>query len=109
VERAPLETEPASLETEPASLEAELAYLRRARNAIRQGASLSALDELDRYRRRFPAGRLEPEAEALAIEAEFAAGRSGEARARADAFLRTHSDSPQALRIRLIRDRLEAP
>lgn len=93
---------------EPASIEAELAELRRARTFLREGHADEARTVLDAYAKSFPHGTLTPEADALAIEAAVAAGRSQEARALADRFLTKHPTSPQAPRVRILRDRLEA-
>lgn len=90
------------------SLDAELAALRRARGFLRSGDPVQALDELARYSARWPQGRLGPEADALAVDAELAAGRSDAARTRANAFLAKHGDSPLAPRVRRLRDQLES-
>jgi hypothetical protein len=45
----------------------------------------------------------------MAVDAALAAGRPGEARARADKFLAEHGASPQAPRIRQLRERHETP
>ncbi|AKU97401.1 hypothetical protein AKJ09_04065 [Labilithrix luteola] len=93
---------------EPASIEAELAALREARTLLREGKADEARNVLDAYTKRFPHGTLVPEADALAIEAAVAGGHSQEARALADAFLAKHPTSPQAPRVRILRERLEA-
>lgn len=93
---------------EPASIEAELAELRRARTLLREGRADEARAVLDAYAKRFPHGTLTPEADALAIEAAVAAGHTQEARTLADTFLTKHPTSPQAPRVRVLRDRLEA-
>jgi hypothetical protein len=98
---------PASPAVDQTSLEAELAQLRGARDAIRRGVPQDALHQLAAYALQFPNGLLKPEAEALTIEAEVAAGRTAQARAHADAFLAAHPDTPQAPRIRRIREQLD--
>ena len=67
-------------------LAAERALLVEARQAMSAGNSAGALDAVNRHASRFPAGRLGQEREVIAIRALVAAGRVGEARARAQRF-----------------------
>jgi outer membrane protein assembly factor BamD (BamD/ComL family) len=91
------------------SIAAQLAYLREARARLARGDAAGALAALDRYPTEFPGGALAPEVSAMAVDAALAAGRTGEARARADKFLAEHGTSPQAPRIRRLRERLDNP
>jgi hypothetical protein len=90
-------------------MDAELALLRTARAALHAGDAAGALDAIARYEAEFPKGSLRPEAAALAINAEIAAGRPNDARRRADAFLAQYPDSPLAPRVRKARDETSAP
>jgi outer membrane protein assembly factor BamD (BamD/ComL family) len=90
-------------------MDAELALLRAARAALRAGDATGALDTIARYEAEFPNGNLRPEAAALAVNAEIAAGRPDDARRRADAFLARYPDSPLAPRVRKARDETSAP
>lgn len=74
-------------------LAGERALIERARMALARGQAASALEALDAHRAQYPRGRLGEEREALAIQALSAAGRSAEARKRADAFVRVHPNS----------------
>jgi hypothetical protein len=71
-----------------------------ARTALRGGDTTGALQLLDRAQRRYPRGVLVQEREALLIEALAAVGRTAEARARADAFVRAYPKSPHAARVK---------
>ena len=64
------------------------------------GEGRRTLDELDAYDRRFPAGRLQIEAEVLRIDALAKIGRKDAARQHAEAFLRRYPNSVLATRVR---------
>jgi hypothetical protein len=83
-----------------ATLSDELGALDRARLALAGGDARRALDELDTYDRRFPAGRLQLEAEVLRIDALAKVGRKDAARQHAEAFLRRHPNSVLTTRVR---------
>jgi hypothetical protein len=65
---------------------AELALLQRAREAVASGKFGAALDAIVEHQRRFPAGRLREEREALRIKALTGLGRNDEARLAAQRF-----------------------
>jgi hypothetical protein len=88
--------------TATSSLEAELARLREARSQLASGNAGGALATVSRYEREFPRGMLRPEAEAIAVDALVASGRTAEARARARRFVNAFGTSPQAERMRAI-------
>jgi hypothetical protein len=67
-------------------LAAERAPLETARTALSRGQPQAALEALAEHQRRFPAGRLSEEREALAIEALVQGGRNAEAQVRAARF-----------------------
>jgi hypothetical protein len=83
-----------------ANLTRELAALDAARSALAEGDAAGALTLLDAYARGFPRGGLDLEAEVLRIDALAKAGRNGQARRRAQAFLRRHPNSVLASRAR---------
>jgi hypothetical protein len=83
-----------------AMLTEELGALDRARLALAGGDARRALDALDGYDRRFPAGRLQIEAEVMRIDALAKIGRKDAARQHAEAFLRRHPNSVLATRVR---------
>lgn len=95
---APNEPEP---ETEPAPAapldEGEL--LERARRRVRSSPA-GALRLLRTHRRRFPAGVLSEERDALWVEALHRRGRVDEARASFDAFARAYPGSVHRVRLR---------
>jgi hypothetical protein len=70
-----------------------------ARTALRAGDATGALQLLDRVERRYPQGVLVQEREALRVEALAALGRTAEAKARADAFVRVYPKSPHVARV----------
>jgi hypothetical protein len=84
------------------SLGPQLERLREARALLQRGDANGAVSAVADYERAFPSGAFWPEAEAIAIDALVASGRSAEARARARAFLRNYGDSPQASRFTTI-------
>ena len=83
-----------------AMLSEELGALDHARLALANGDARRALSELDGYDRRFPAGRLQLEAEVLRIDALAKVERKDTARQHAEAFLRRHPNSVLATRVR---------
>ena len=68
----------------------ERALIDRARSALRRGDSHEALVTLMGHQRRFPSGALAAVRERLIVEALVAAGRNEQARARIDAYVRSH-------------------
>jgi hypothetical protein len=64
----------------------ELGLLQRARGAVARGEFATALDTISEHQRRFPAGRLREEREALRIKALAGLGRNDEARRAAERF-----------------------
>jgi TolA-binding protein len=64
----------------------ELALLQQARGAVARGEFSTALDALLTHQRRFPAGRLREEREALRIKALAGLGRNDEAQRAAERF-----------------------
>ena len=81
-------------------LAAEAAELREARAELDARDARAALAALDRYRARWPRGRLGLEASVLRIEALALAGQSGPARSLAEEFLKRHPRTPFARRVR---------
>ena len=84
----------------PSVLQEELARLDSASTLLRSGAAAEALAALDRYERDFPSGKLRMESAVLRIEALARAGQAQRARTLADAFLKRHSASVLATRVR---------
>jgi hypothetical protein len=82
------------------SLQDELARLDAASALLRAGSAAQALAELDRYDRDFSPGKLQMESRVLRIEALARAGQVQRAQALADAFLKRHSASVLAARVR---------
>jgi hypothetical protein len=66
----------------------------------------AALAGAEAYEHDYPNGSFVPEAEAMAIEALNDTGRTSEAKTRADLFLARHGNSPQAVRIRALREKM---
>jgi hypothetical protein len=64
----------------------ELALLERARSAVASGEFSTALGAIAEHQRRFPAGRLQEEREALRVKTLVALGRKDEARRVAERF-----------------------
>jgi hypothetical protein len=93
----PVTSEPA-VEAKPSStLEAERRLIAQAWNALAQGDPAAALASADTHRERFANGILAPER--AAVEAIARCKRDGDD-ARARAFLKAHSRSPLAARVR---------
>jgi outer membrane protein assembly factor BamD (BamD/ComL family) len=70
-----------------------------ARSMLRAGNATVALQLLELATARFPAGILIQEREALRIEALTALGRTSEARARAESFVKAYPKSPHVSRV----------
>jgi hypothetical protein len=83
----------ASASSGPSQLAAERALLDEARSALVQGDPSRAIERLQRHRRTFLNPMLAEERDAMEVEALARAGRSAEARARADAFRKRSPDS----------------
>jgi hypothetical protein len=75
--------------TSDTSLAAERSLLEIARTALARGDSASALDALGKHQAQFPQGQLSEEREALYVQALAMAGRTAEAKQRADRFRKT--------------------
>jgi hypothetical protein len=71
-----------------AQIGAERVLLDEARGAIVQGDPIRALARIEQHRRTFATAILSEERDAMEVEALAKAGRSAEARAKADAFRR---------------------
>jgi Outer membrane lipoprotein len=99
---APQATQP----TASSTLADEVAALQVARTALAAHDPGGAIVALDRYKSRFPAGKLGPEATVLRIDALNQRGDHAAASALGDRFLATHPHSPYADRVRSI---LSAP
>jgi hypothetical protein len=91
------------------TLSDEVAALQVARTALADHDSGGALAALDRYKSRFPAGRLAPEATVLRIDALLERGDRAQASALADRFESANPKSPYTERIRSILGRAKAP
>ncbi len=87
----------------PDEIRAELQHA-SAMRALMEADPARCLAEWGVGERRFPQGALREEREAIAIEALAKLGRSGELRARADAFLRRYPQSSSVERVRAWRD-----
>lgn len=81
------------------TLSREVALLDRARASSDPATSLAILAE---HARTFPNGKLAPEREVFAIEALLRAGRTDEARARGDAFVKAQPESAHAARVKAL-------
>jgi hypothetical protein len=110
---APLPPSPARNKTRarPAlalsDLERETAHLAAPMAKIRRGGDLvSALADIDRYLRRFPAGTLRPEAQLLRVDALLLLHRSSAALAALDEL--DLDDNRRGLELRLVRGELRA-
>jgi ribonuclease E len=78
----------------------EVAALDAARSALALGANASALRQIERYHRDFPAGELSADADVVAIEALVADGDRAAARRAAAQFLERHPHDPHGARVR---------
>jgi signal transduction histidine kinase len=81
-------------------LSEEVAVLRRAREELRMGRPRTALATLDEYDRRFGAGALAEERQAIAAIAACLATPGAAAKAQAEAFMRRAPRSPLRDRVR---------
>jgi outer membrane protein assembly factor BamD (BamD/ComL family) len=73
-----------------------------ARDALRSGNTGGALSLLAQAQRRFGAGALGQEREALSIEALAKSGQHSAAHTRGELFLKNYAHSPYAARIRAL-------
>lgn len=89
-------------------LREETALVLRARERLRAANPAGALRLLQEARARFPEGALGQERETLTIEALAAEQNGGEARQRAEEFLRDNPDSPHGARVRALADEVDA-
>jgi hypothetical protein len=103
---APPPAAPAPTITGPSRLAAEVALVDRARGQLRTGNHRAALAALAEYRRQFPRGDLDAEADVVTIEALIAAGDVARARSLGTAFLSRFPRSPLAQRVHSLLDRL---
>lgn len=92
---------------EDSSMKVELQRVLAIRSSMLAKDPSGALSGVETYERDYPNGSFVPEAEAMAIEALNDAGRTDEARARADRFLERYGSSPQAGRIRALREKMK--
>jgi hypothetical protein len=90
------------------TLSDEVAALQVARSALAGHDAGAALAALDRYKSRYPQGRLAPEATVLRIEALIERGDRAQANALAERFEAANPKSPYAERIRSILSRSKA-
>jgi len=93
---------PATHASPDSSLAEQVQSLDRARVALANGDSSSALSEIARYRTAWPEGVFLTEASVLEVEALAARGEQSLARARAADFVAAHPDSPQSDRLRAL-------
>lgn len=84
------------------SIAEEVIQVDRARNALRDGQVREALEELARYRKRWPLGVLTPEVTVLQIEAELRLGARESARRRARELVTAQPNSRYAARLRTL-------
>jgi hypothetical protein len=96
----------ASSTVEDSSIAIELQRMLAIRQHMLAKDTQAALDGAQAYERDYPHGAFVPEAEAMAIEALESSGRTDEAKTRADRFLAQYGNSPQATRVRALRDRM---
>ena len=81
-------------------LKAEAALVSEAQRALGAGRAGEALERLTRYDQRFPGGALRSEADATRVFALCQSGRTREAAAAKENFLRRYPSSPAAPRVR---------
>ena len=99
---APRVSKPASESTD---LRLELVKLDGIREALESAKPRQALQRLDEYAARFPAGKLREEATVLRIEALHAAGEQASAQRLADRLFRDSPNTPYAARVRAALDK----
>ncbi|MBX3185762.1 MAG: hypothetical protein KF819_02055 [Labilithrix sp.] len=99
-------TRPSASASPASTLAAELALLEGARGALARDPEL-ALERIGAHRARFPRGTLSGERDVLEIDALRRAGRLGDARARAQAWLERDPTGFHAERLRAILGTLE--
>ncbi len=97
---------PQAVQPAASTLADEVAALQVARVALAAHDPSGAIVALDRYKSRFPAGKLGPEATVLRIDALTQRGDRAAASALGDRFLAAHPHSPYADRVNSI---LSAP
>lgn len=90
----PVVSQAPSAATPDTDLAAERALVERARMALARGQADAALEALGRHASTFPKGRLSEERDALTVQALSRAGRTTEAKSRADQF---HRDFPKSV------------
>jgi hypothetical protein len=99
----PAPSAPATVASDPAERKTQIMEashaLTDAHEALRAGDASGALAKLEAMRGRFPPGMLAEEREMLAIEALAKSGQSGQAKARAEAFLRAYPNTIHAPRL----------
>ncbi len=89
------------------TLREESELVQRARKSL-VGDPQAALDAVEEHARRFPRGELAPERDVLRIGALHRLGRSDEARAHGQAYLKAYPESPHVPRVRKILAELDA-
>jgi hypothetical protein len=104
---APARASASSSASEGSSMAIELQRVLAIRSRMLAKDPNGALAGAKAYERDYPHGSFVPEAEAMAIEALDDSGRTDEAKARADRFLARYGSSPQAARIRALRERMK--
>jgi hypothetical protein len=98
----------ARVPSKPASLAEELAAIRAARAKLGAGDASGAIAALDDYARRFPDGKLRPEATVIRVEALVKRGDRASARSVAAPLLR--DESPYSKRLHnLLGDDVKSP
>jgi len=85
--------------TTASDLREQIALVDAARSAVAAGAGNRALELLQRYQERYPAGSFRPEAAALKVEALTNLGRHAEASVLAKRFVAEYGKSPLADRV----------
>ncbi len=84
------------VEVSPSELLEEVKLIDRARASVKAGNAGAALGALQEHARRFPRGRLLPEAMFLRMRAQLAAGRQAQARRTAANILKWYPHGPHA-------------
>jgi hypothetical protein len=106
VAEPPRTSEPSAAKPRPSgsidvteTLAEEMRLIEAARQDLQTQGGAAALRQLDEYKRRFPQGRLGPEAIVLRTEALIAEGDREAAVRLATSFLRSHPNSPYKSRL----------